>query len=41
MTLDKAAEYWGITNRAARARFQKAPDRYAISNGVVTEIGKI
>lgn len=41
VTLDRAAEYWGITNRAARSRFQKAPDRYAISNGVVTEIGRI
>ncbi len=40
VTLDRAAEYWGITNRAARSRFQKAPDRYTISNGVVTEIGK-
>lgn len=40
VTLDRAAEYWGITNRAARSRFQKAPDRYKINNGIVTEIGK-
>ena len=41
MTVQRAAEYWGVTPKAARERFKKAPERYSINNSVITENGKI
>ncbi len=36
VTLDRAAEYWGCSNRTARRRFA-ASDEYSIYNGIITQ----